>query len=289
MPAQHRARLTIGPLLGAAVFAIYIIDLNGWAWTHGALTAFVMGVLAVAGIHEFIRMFDHAGFSIAGRTMRVVTGVLCLMPFVLEATHRGGGVSAPLLPLTISTIVLVFPLAVLSLREDFMSRGIELQSLSLLGFVLIAWPLYLAQWMAFVHVPAVLFVVLVCKGGDVAAYLGGRAFGQRKLIPHVSEGKTVEGAVASAVASGVLAIVLEPWLLRPDLSLGLTASISVGIFLSITTQTGDLVESMLKRRCGVKDSSGMLPGHGGVLDLVDSLLFSFPAFALVVAMHEQSV
>jgi CDP-diglyceride synthetase len=286
-----RKRLTIGPLLGVGVFAIYLADsfADGAIpafWRQGALTAAVMGLLALAGVHEFIGMFSHAGFPIAGRTMRVVTALLCAAPFGIVAS--GFEDAVPLWPLTIATIVLVFPLAVLSLRQDRMARGIELQSLSLLGFVLVAWPMYLAQWMAFLHIHAVLFLVLVCKAGDVSAYLFGRRFGRTPLIPHVSSGKTVEGAVASAVTSGVLAVALEPWLLRPGLDLGLIAAIPLGIFLSITNQTGDLVESMLKRRCGVKDSSSLLPGHGGVLDLIDSFLFSIPAFALVVALRLQT-
>ena len=73
-------------------------------------------------------------------------------------------------------------------------------------------------------------------------------------------------------------------LLRPEVPLGLTGAILTGIMLNITTQSGDLIESLLKRRCGVKDSSRLLPAHGGVLDLIDSLLFSFPAYLVILIL-----
>ena len=121
--------------------------------------------------------------------------------------------------------------------------------------------------------------MLVCKGGDIGGYCLGRMLGRRKLIPHVSPGKTIEGALGSLASSLALAFFLRNSLV-PDLQMGPALALLAGALLNATTQIGDLVESLLKRRCGAKDSSTLLPAHGGVLDLVDSLLFSFSAWFL---------
>jgi len=185
-------------------------------------------------------------------------------------------------PLVIGTMLLVFPLAVRSLGKQDMKRGLETQGATLLGYVFVAWPVYLAMGTCFRHLPSVLFVILVCKGGDIGGYCVGRLLGRTKLIPHISPGKTVEGALGSLAFSVLLAVFLRGPLLEPAIHLPVGWALLVGVVLNFTTQTGDLIESLLKRRCGAKDSSNLLPAHGGVLDLVDSLLFSFCAWFQVL-------
>ena len=246
--------------------------------TGGVLCAGVLGILGVAGVHEFIVMLRRAGFAIARTLLLVCTAGL------MVAAFRFGwhDVDRELYPLVIATFLLLFPIALRSLLRERMSRGLEEQGATLLAFISIAWPMYLAQGLVLRHPPAALFVVLVCKGGDIGGYLTGSFLGRHKLIPHISPGKTIEGAVGSLAASCALAVALRPLLLEPQVDLGLTVAVLTGIILNLTTQVGDLVESLLKRRCGVKDSAALLPAHGGVLDLIDSLLFSFPTFLLIV-------
>jgi phosphatidate cytidylyltransferase len=122
--------------------------------------------------------------------------------------------------------------------------------------------------------------------GDTCAYFGGRAFGKRKLIPSVSPGKTVAGAVASVVGTVVAGaiyaqFVLHDWLGVP---LSLVAGALTGLVVSPVAQIGDLAESLLKREAGVKDSGTLLPGHGGVLDRFDSLFFTIPVTYWVLAL-----
>ena len=113
---------------------------------------------------------------------------------------------------------------------------------------------------------------------DTAAYFGGRALGKRQLSPVISPNKTVEGAVAALVA-GPAAAVFYGYVLLPRLgaSLGVYGLVGLGLVIAVAATIGDLAESALKRECGVKDSSGLLPGHGGLLDRMDSLLWSIPA------------
>ena len=272
---ELRTRFFFGPLMGALVVLIFWLDRTR---TGGHVAATAFGLLALAGVHEYVTMFRKAGFAVHGGLLGLATLGLCVSAFFF-GWHS---IDHELYPLTIGTLALLFPLTLRSLRQEYMARGLEEQGATLLGFTWIAWPLFFAQGMALRHVGSVLFVLIVCKGGDTLAYLSGVTFGRRKLIPHISPGKTIEGAVGGMLGSVLLALLFAPLVLLPEIDLSLTGTIGAGIMLNVTTQTGDLVESLLKRRCGAKDSSTLLPAHGGVLDLVDSLLFSFPAWFLVL-------
>jgi phosphatidate cytidylyltransferase len=116
-----------------------------------------------------------------------------------------------------------------------------------------------------------LVVTWVC---DTAAMLGGRTFGGPKLSPVVSPGKTRSGALAGVVGALLVAPIFSPLL---DLSIG--RALAIAAVLSVVGQVGDLAESLFKREAGVKDSSQLLPGHGGILDRLDSLYFVMPVTA----------
>lgn len=119
----------------------------------------------------------------------------------------------------------------------------------------------------------ILWTILVTAAGDTVAYYVGSLWGKRKLLPRVSPGKTVEGALAGLVGNGVSGLLYGLLFFQPVATLeGVLLALVVGAL----GQMGDLSESMLKREAGVKDSGWLLPGHGGVLDRLDSLLFSAP-------------
>ena len=117
------------------------------------------------------------------------------------------------------------------------------------------------------------FFFLVLMGSDAAAYYGGRAFGKHKLAPNVSPGKTWEGAVAGMLASLLLAAAAHYWFF-PELQLKFALPLAAA--MNIVGVLGDLTESALKRSAGAKDTAQILPGHGGMLDRIDSLLFNAP-------------
>ena len=126
--------------------------------------------------------------------------------------------------------------------------------------------------------------VILTWATDTGAYAVGRTIGGRKLIPSVSPGKTVSGAIG-----GLLTSVLVTWLyvrfaLQPAAQLGMTITgvVIFGLVISLAAQIGDIFESLLKREAGVKDSSTLLPGHGGVLDRLDSLFFVLPTAHLML-------
>ena len=119
---------------------------------------------------------------------------------------------------------------------------------------------------------------------DVGAYLIGRTFGKKKLMPSVSPGKTIVGSLAGLFFAVLGAWLYVEYLLEPyaQLSMRPAAVLAFGILISVAAQTGDLAESLLKREAGVKNSSGLIPGHGGILDRIDSLLFALPAAYLLL-------
>jgi len=123
-------------------------------------------------------------------------------------------------------------------------------------------------------VMAVLATIWMC---DTAAYFGGRAMGRHKLFPRVSPNKTWEGAIWGFVASLLTMLIAQLWLLT---YLSIPHALVIGAIVGVLGQLGDLVESLLKRDAGVKDSSTLLPGHGGVFDRFDSFLFVSPAVFL---------
>ena len=129
---------------------------------------------------------------------------------------------------------------------------------------------------------AIVFIFAVVWGTDIMAYFTGRAIGGPKLAPRISPGKTWSGAIGGTVSAVILGA-LVVWFAAEPLTVGLVA---FTIFLSVGSQIGDLFESFIKRRFGVKDSSRLIPGHGGVMDRVDGLVVAcFIAFfgALVLS------
>jgi phosphatidate cytidylyltransferase len=125
-----------------------------------------------------------------------------------------------------------------------------------------------------------LLPVLATWASDTGAYAVGRTMGRHKLLPSVSPGKTIEGSVGGLLGSVFVTWLLTRWLLRPaahlDFRWAPVGVILFGAMVSAVGQVGDLAKSLLKRDAGVKDSSTLIPGHGGVLDRVDSLLFVLP-------------
>jgi len=129
-----------------------------------------------------------------------------------------------------------------------------------------------------------LLPVLLTWSSDTGAYFVGRLFGRTKLMPSVSPAKTVEGSVGGVLVSVIMCFWYVRYLLVPYGQLGLAPQgiVFFGVAMAVAAQLGDLFESLLKREANVKDSSGLLPGHGGFLDRIDSLLFVLPLAALLL-------
>jgi phosphatidate cytidylyltransferase len=126
----------------------------------------------------------------------------------------------------------------------------------------------------------IMSLVLVVWAFDTFAYFAGRRFGRRGFMPHISPSKTVEGVIGGAVAAAIVGALLVAAFGRPWL-----AGLGLGLLVGAAAQAGDLAESMLKRAAGAKDSGNLIPGHGGMLDRIDSFLFAAPvAYFYVVTI-----
>ena len=223
-------------------------------------TAFFLILTAAALREYFLIVFPRrCGDQIVG----------ILFGLALAAASMAGEANG--LTIQLSSILLLTFAICLFLRGNLETRLYRLLWTLLGGFYI---GFLLPHWILLFRQPNgrawVFFVILIIMSGDSAAYFVGRRFGKVKLAPEISPGKTVEGAAAYIIAATLLGLIAAAYLfvdVPPIEALGLSAA------LAILGQVGDLFESWIKRVCAVKDSSGLLPGHGGLLDRLDSLIF----------------
>ncbi len=226
--------------------------------------------LVLVGQWELYRMFARVGVR-ADTGSGLLLGSLVVLAFAFDGAARPW-----LVPLALSLAV-AGSLA-LGLRRVVGPRldwaGI---ALTLLGICYCAWLLGHAIWLrALPHGAGLTLLVLgVTWCGETAAYFVGRRWGRCKLAPHISPGKTIEGGIAQVVASIGAALLAS--LSAPLPAITPIHGLGVGVTLGVLGQAGDLAESFLKRGAETKDASGLIPGHGGLLDRLDSLLFNVPA------------
>lgn len=233
-----------------------------------------MLALAVVAQWELYRMFAGVGVH-ADRGPGFCLGGLVVLAFAL------GGAERPwLVPLALSLAV-AGCLALGLRRTPGPGRDWGGIALTLLGICYCAWLLGHAVWLR--ELPGgrrLTFAALaVTWCGESAAYFVGRRWGRHKLAPRISPAKTIEGAVAQLAASLGMAL-LAGWALPVDPR----HALGIGLVLGVVGQVGDLAESFLKRSAGTKDAGGLLPGHGGLLDRLDSLLFNVPALYYYVVV-----
>jgi len=276
-------RLVSGALLVAGVT---ILVLRGPAWSIAlslALVAFLAGL-------------ELAAISGPGRPLwaRVAVALLAALSSaaVSSALVVPAAPLAALLAIAPSSLLLGLALAARTETAPATSHA-AFAALSatycgaLLGSISLLYPMSSPAWP-----PAgppseagrvwILLLVLGIVASDTFAYAFGRLFGKRKLAPRISPGKTWAGAIGG-VAGTVAAVAAFKLAALPDLRWGEVAAL--GVALSVFSQLGDLAESLVKRGFGVKDSGKLIPGHGGVLDRVDSLLFGAPVVLLYSLMR----
>jgi phosphatidate cytidylyltransferase len=262
----------------AAPASVAIIYFGDWA------LAIVLSVLAALAAWELFRMARETGalpIEPAG------IGLAALLPIAVHAQRLG---IYTLSNTAIVTMVLLLFASTIWLRGP---TGKPLSSVAITAFGVLYAGLFSYIYALRYHDYAVgaaagtalvFLPVLLTWTTDVGAYAFGRTFGRKKLIPSISPGKTVEGAVGGLGLAIVICLLYVRFILMPYAQLGLTiqGAVLFAIVISIAAQTGDLAESLLKREAGVKDSSRIIPGHGGILDRFDSLLFVMPVAFLLL-------
>lgn len=240
------------------------------------LLAPLVAAALLGGLWEWTRLIGIQ--SLAGRGL-VLALHAALMAWL---AWKGWPVLFPWLVLSGVAAWLLIPLWLL--RPGFGAAPTPLNT----GLKLIAGSLLtLPPWAAFglLHAEGeigprwALYALLIVWAADTFAYFAGRRFGQRKLAPSISPGKTWAGFCGGLFGVLILALVMAP-VLRVPLT-DLPTLIGISLVTGLASVIGDLFESLIKRQAGVKDSGSLLPGHGGLLDRIDSLLAALPIFALL--------
>jgi len=257
--AQER---TIKRLLTAAIALplLILLVLKGTIFQFGCLVL----ILSLLGLEEFYRMalpgrrgVGHAA-SFAG----------ALLPLCFLSSER-----AAFLP-ALTLLIISFALLFLFTFRDIKTASVEVSHL-FTGFLYV--PFLLAHLLMLRGLPYgiqwVFLLLVIVMSGDTCAFYVGCRFGRRKLYPAVSPNKSVEGAMGGLAGSVIGAFIAKGFFF-PELTIA--DALATALLLGILGQLGDLFESFLKRSFGVKDSGTIIPGHGGVLDRLDSILFAAP-------------
>lgn len=259
-----RRRLYTAAVLIPAVYAI-IVHLSPWALT---LLLIAVGSIALLELYRI---------SFQSRLNHVLVGVgMVTFMLTVARTH---------LSLTLPELLLGGVL-VTAVSASFVatSAGHRWQDtlIAVLGILYVGVPL--STVVSTRTLPGgeflALFLAVVTWASDTGAYYVGTLWGKHPLMPSISPKKTIEGVLGGLLLA-IAAALLAHWWFVPQLSW--SDAVLLGVLLTIAGLIGDLFESMIKRRTGVKDSGGILPGHGGMLDRIDSLLFTAPTFYYYIA------
>lgn len=241
-------------------------------WTFATLASAMIGLalLEFFTIVERKNIFVYKGFAI-------VLGMCVPLVIFFQMGVEGYFTIEPFYIIMACLFIFVLQF----IRRDS-SQAIASIAVTMFGLLYVAWFFSFFIKLKFLPGGAMLvgFVVLVTKMGDVGAYFAGSAFGRHNLIPRISPKKTIEGTIGGLLFSLASAVASKSYL--PSFPYG--HLIVLGVLLGVLAQVGDLAESLLKRDCGVKDSGSTLSGFGGMLDLIDSLLFTVPIFYFYVVI-----
>jgi phosphatidate cytidylyltransferase len=264
-------------LIGIPV-AVGLVFLGGY-WLAG-----FVALLAAVAAREFAVMHRENGVPAAP----TVAAALAVAYVILAGSFS---VETYLVSATLVTMAVI---AVLAITAAPQARPGAMVMTSVFGALYTGATLAFALWLraeggespGLAGAAVLMLPVAITWLGDTAAYFVGKAIGRHKMAPVTSPKKTWEGAIAGFIATGGGALLyvaltrsLVPWTMSAGELVGL------GAIVAVVGQAGDLFESRFKRECGVKDSSGLLPGHGGMLDRLDSMLFVFPfAYAYIAVL-----
>ncbi len=239
----------------------------------------VVNVISIFGLMEFCDMLAKRQCP-CFRVYAIITGSVFISALWLAQTgHFFGGASPLLVNLALSGPIIV-GLFVRRLFWTDMQNGFAAVGGTLLAVVYVPWLLVFLMGIYFYSATLgswwLLYFILVTKSSDMGAYSVGSLIGRHKMIPRISPGKTWEGFAGAIVVSTGVSLVFAHF--AQDKLEGITVvhAVLLGVVLSTGAVVGDLVESLFKRESGMKDSGAYFPGIGGVLDLVDSLLFNAP-------------
>jgi phosphatidate cytidylyltransferase len=260
-------------LSAAALIALLIATV--W-FLPAAATVVVASAVAVLASVELAGLSRQLAAPVSAAFVGSAGGAICAAFAITSATLAGDEtvVTAVLVALVVGSGAMT--LAAGPPSPSALTRA----AVGVMAPIYVGLPLGIIARLRIEHGPyAVGLLAVVLIGSDSAQYFVGRITGRHKLAPAVSPAKTIEGAIGGLVAAGLVGATLG---VRWVAGLTMASALGLGLALAVLGMLGDLFESLLKRSAGVKDSSSLIPGHGGMLDRIDSWLFAAPAYYLLL-------
>ncbi len=260
--------MLIKRIISAIALIIFITTVIFFDW----LCAGVIALFIIIGLYEYFVMLEKKGISIYKYFgIGVGTVIPLTIMFKFEPTKNWE---------LLFIVLALFSLILMQFKRRDNSGVIVDISTTLFGILYVSWFFsfmikirFLAGGLGFLAA-----LLLITKLGDIGAFLVGSKWGKHLLIPRISPNKTIEGSIGSLIFS-----ILGAWVSKSFLPFNYLQLLMIAVSLNILGQLGDLSESLLKRDCQVKDSGKIFPGMGGVLDEIDSLLFTAPVFYFILA------
>ncbi|MCX7927738.1 MAG: phosphatidate cytidylyltransferase [Candidatus Omnitrophica bacterium] len=227
---------------------------------------FVVVCFVTLALYEFFTMLERRKiptFKYFGTLLGVIIPITIMLRFELTKKWE-----------LFFIVLALFSLFIMQLKRQENEGAVISIATTLFGILYVSWFFsFVIRLRMLQHgLGFVIMLLIITKFGDIGAYLVGKGFGKHPLIPHVSPNKSIEGALGGLVFS-----MLGTILVKPLVPFSLIHLFLIGLVGGILAQLGDLFESLMKRDCLIKDSSDFIPGIGGVLDLIDSILFVAPA------------
>jgi phosphatidate cytidylyltransferase len=258
------------------------------------VVAFVAGVVALLAIHELLKLAEGYNIRPLYKPTYIFVGLFFLLIAVSPSAAPAASTSGFAFIAVSAAALAPFVFLAIAMRRDELSSAFPAAMVAAFSFAYIALPMaslvqLREQWQGSFFI---LYLLLLVWAGDIFAYFVGKSLGTHRMSPRVSPKKTWEGALASVIASVAVGMLMTHYAVPISRALlharlieqrdgvftepAMLPIIILSIVLNLAAQLGDMVESVIKRGAGVKDSGAILPGHGGMFDRIDALLFAAP-------------